>query len=49
MSIIGDIAICLMLWFVWRQLESIALSLMALRNIAEQNHRSKYGEESQKA
>lgn len=49
MSTIGDIAICLMLWFVWRSLESIALSLMALRNIAEQNHRSKYGKESQKA
>lgn len=49
MSTIGDIAICLMLWFVWRQLESIALALQALRNIAEYNHRRKHGEESQEA
>lgn len=49
MSTIGDILIVAMLWFIWRQLESIALSLMALRNIAEQNHRSKHGKESQEA
>lgn len=38
-----------LLWFVWRQLESIALSLQSLREIAEHNHRRKHGEESQEA
>ena len=49
MSTVALFTIATLLWFIWKQLESIALSLMALRNIAEQNHRSKYGKESQEA
>jgi len=49
MSTAALVVLIAMLWFIWRSLESIDLSLMTLRNIAEQNHRSKYGKESQKA
>ena len=49
MSTVALFGISALLWFIWRSLESIALSLMALRNIAEQNHRRNYGKESQKA
>lgn len=49
MSTIALYAIAALLWFVWRQLEGIALSLQSLREIAEHNHRRKHGEESQEA
>ena len=49
MSTAALVVLIAMLWFIWRSLESIALSLQSLRNIAEHNHRRKHGEESQKA
>lgn len=49
MATIALYAIAALLWFIWGQLEGIALSLQSLREIAEHNHRRKHGEESQEA